>query len=246
MVAFRRAVGTQCRDRRSAMASRSTAATFEWGATWPPVWPPSHPHLQACCCNLFELLWHFQPLSPLHLQPALQRNSAMHVASALQLRALPCGRLTARSSNNETRRPKRAAMLPRAQQQGGATADAPAAASVSAAVEQQAVPLVAAAADTAAQMEQQFEEVYVAAAESAAPGSGGGGAPEQVAAVAVAPPPPAGGRPRLPIDLSHPAVRVAGISAAVFLGGTLLITLWRMARDPEKKRSKTINKNKVP
>ncbi len=37
----------------------------------------------------------------------------------------------------------------------------------------------------------------------------------------------------------------AGISAAVFLGGTLLITLWRMSRDPQRKRSKTINKNKV-
>lgn len=37
----------------------------------------------------------------------------------------------------------------------------------------------------------------------------------------------------------------AGISAAVFLGGTLLLTMWRMSRDPQHKRSKTINKNKV-
>lgn len=31
----------------------------------------------------------------------------------------------------------------------------------------------------------------------------------------------------------------------MFLGGTFLLTLWRMSRDPTRKRTKTVNKNKV-
>lgn len=50
---------------------------------------------------------------------------------------------------------------------------------------------------------------------------------------------------RHPFPCPPLAVCYAGISAAVFLGGTFLLTLWRTSRDPQKRRKSTVNKNKV-
>lgn len=36
-----------------------------------------------------------------------------------------------------------------------------------------------------------------------------------------------------------------GIAAGVFLGGTLLLSMWKVSRDPEQRRRKTMNKNKA-
>lgn len=36
-----------------------------------------------------------------------------------------------------------------------------------------------------------------------------------------------------------------GIAAGVFLGGTLLFSMWKVSRDPEQRRRKTMNKNKA-
>jgi hypothetical protein len=105
--------------------------------------------------------------------------------------------------------------------------------------------------DVQAMAEQvQAEETAAQAVSNASQGHDAAPAKQQSAVTAQvvpsAPSPAAAGR-SLPFGLSleHPGVRIAGISAGVFLGGTLLLTLFRMGRDPQRKRSKTINKNKV-
>ncbi|KAL4434016.1 hypothetical protein ABPG75_000457 [Micractinium tetrahymenae] len=111
--------------------------------------------------------------------------------------------------------------------------------------QQQAAPQVPPAEAAAQQEEEVYDEAAVAVADVAAGPSSV--SEEQQAWQAVAPPPPPA-EPRgsrFAVDLQHPGFKVAGISAAVFLGGTLLLTLWRMSRDPQRKRSKTINKNKL-
>ncbi|PSC72945.1 importin-9 isoform X1 [Micractinium conductrix] len=112
-----------------------------------------------------------------------------------------------------------------------------------------AVEQAAAAADAAA--EQATTAAFaaydeVAAAVSATAEAAAAAEEEQQARQAV--PPPAAPVPRgfNPQQvLQHPAARIAGAVAAVFLGGTFLLTMWRMARDPQRKRSKTVNKNKL-
>lgn len=44
---------------------------------------------------------------------------------------------------------------------------------------------------------------------------------------------------------SSPHATLAGIAAGVFLGGTLLFSMWKVSRDPEQRRRKTMNKNKA-
>ncbi|PRW57850.1 RNA-binding RBM5 and related containing G-patch and RRM domains (ISS) [Chlorella sorokiniana] len=147
-------------------------------------------------------------------------------------------------------RPQRAVLaVPRAQQQGGGPAPADAAAAVAqaaAATEQQAAALAESTAQALeAEQQQQQDEVVVAVSETAyiaqAPSE------QQEAQHAVAAPPPPSGPGGLDVGryLSHPAVRTAGIAASVFLGGTLLFSMWKVSRDPEQRRRKTMNKNKA-
>lgn len=153
-----------------------------------------------------------------------------------------CSSSAARSS--VARRGQRVA-APRAQQQQAEAAAASAAQSA-AALQQHAEAAAASVADAVAQVAEEADEVLAAVSESVAAGAGGSGSPEQAAAAGVAPPAaPAAGRPNLPVDLNHPAVRVAGIAAAVYVGGSLLWSIFKVSRDPEKRRKKTINKNKV-
>ena len=152
-----------------------------------------------------------------------------------------CSSSVARSS--VARRGQRVA-APRAQQQQAEAAAASAA--QSAAALQQHAEAAASVADAVAQVAEEADEVLAAVSESVAAGAGGSGSPEQAAAAGVAPPAtPAAGRPNLPVDLNHPAVRIAGIAAAVYVGGSLLWSIFKVSRDPEKRRKKTINKNKV-
>lgn len=111
--------------------------------------------------------------------------------------------------------------------------------------QQQAAAAAAPAKAAAQQQDDVYDETAVAVADVTAEANSA--AEEQQAWQAVAPPPPPADPrgSRLPIDLQHPGFKIAGISAAVFLGGTLLLTMWRMSRDPQRKRSKTINKNKL-
>jgi hypothetical protein len=98
-----------------------------------------------------------------------------------------------------------------------------------------------------------FDDEMVAAAESDFTSIGKTAAAEQQAASvrqAVGTPAQPKGSGGLPFGLSlqPPWVRAAavvGAALAVYLSGTLLLTLFRMGRDPQKKRGKTINKNKV-
>ncbi|KAI7843697.1 hypothetical protein COHA_002596 [Chlorella ohadii] len=134
-------------------------------------------------------------------------------------------------------RPQRAVLaVPRAQQQqGSGPAPAEAAAAVAqaaAAAEQQAAALADAAAQALeAEQQQQQDDVALVVSETAyvaeAPSE------QQAAQHAVAPAPAPAGPGGLPIGryLSHPGVRIAGIAAGVFLGGTLLLSMWKAVVD---------------
>jgi hypothetical protein len=141
----------------------------------------------------------------------------------------------------------RRAVLVRAQQAGGKGADPAAAPPGAAPAEQQVAPYPTAS-EAASQEPQRQEYDEFAAVESDASYPADLAAFEQqMAAVQQAAPPPAGPRSGgSPLDLlQHPYARLAGIAAGVFLGGTFLVTLFRMRTDPERKRKKRMSKNKV-
>ena len=171
----------------------------------------------------------------------------------LSLHAPAACRLAAGRRNSASRSQQRV-LVTRAEQGSGAAVGSapvqapPAAAAVAAEAAQQAAPAV----DVQAMAEQvQAEETAAQAVSHASQGHAAAPAEQQSAVAAQvvpsAPSPAAAAGRSLPFGLSleHPGVKIAGISAGVFLGGTLLLTLFRMGRDPQRKRSKTINKNKV-
>lgn len=142
---------------------------------------------------------------------------------------------------------RRALAVVRAQQgHTGEAAAAPPPPPPAAAPAEQQLVVAPAVPHTAAQEAEEY--VQVAAAESDASYGASAAAEQQAVAARQAVPPPAqpapGGAP-LGLILQHPAARIGGMAAAAFLGTTLLITLFRMSRDPQHKRSKVINKNKV-
>lgn len=150
---------------------------------------------------------------------------------------------------------RRSTLVVRAQQPDG-TPTSPAAAApppAAAAAPQQALPVVVTVSSPEQPQHAAFDDEMVAAAESDFTSIGKTAAAEQQAASvrqAVGTPAQPKGFSGLPFGLSlqPPWVRAAavvGAALAVYLSGTLLLTLFRMGRDPQKKRGKTINKNKV-